>query len=70
MKQKHTKPSRKIPTMAPRTPAIIGMTSLFPERWAITGEPETRARQSETVSEKEISKDQESVDLPESRHAK
>ena len=56
--------------MAPRTPAIIGMTSLFPERWAITGEPETRARQSETVSEKEISKDQESVDLPESRHAK
>ena len=48
--------------MAPRTPAIIGMTSpLFPERWATTGEPETRARPSETVSEKEISKDQESV---------
>ena len=48
--------------MAPRTPPIIGMTSLFPERWPITGEPETRARPSETVSDKEISKDQDSVD--------
>ena len=54
MKQKHTKPSRKIPTMAPRTPAIIGMTSLFPEGWPITGEPETRARPSERVSKNEI----------------
>ena len=40
--------------MAPRTPAIIGMTSLLPERRPITGEPETRARPSERVRKKEV----------------
>lgn len=28
--------------MAPRTPAIIGMTSLLPEGWPRTGVPETQ----------------------------
>jgi len=71
MKQKNTKPSRKIPTMAPRTPAIIGMISfVFSERWSITGEPETRARNSETVNKKEP-KNQEYVHcLNGSKHSK
>ena len=38
--------------MAPRTPAMIGTTSLSLERWPMTGEPKTRVGDKKKLEKK------------------